>query len=106
MSPVEVVETVRWRTSGSSSNFTLTAFVVSIPQALGILELKTAQVVQELGILIDGPAEGAAGGTDGLPNGNGGGWNQADDGGMYEGYGGAPGMNGGGGAGGRPAYAY
>lgn len=79
MSPVEVVET-----------------------ALGILELKTAQVVQELGILIDGPSE-----EDEMQNGDAGegGWNQnaGNGGGIYDGYG--SGMNGGGARGG-PAYDY
>lgn len=75
-------------------------------QGLHILELRTAQVVQELGVLLEGPVDGDAGGA--MPNGNG-----LDYGGGQDGYGGAGaggydygngGINGTGGAGGGYAY--
>jgi DNA-directed RNA polymerase II subunit RPB3 len=92
MHPVEVVET-----------------------ALGILELKTAQVVQELGILIDGPGEEeheedhAAGYGGGMQNGGRGangdaGWGDGGDNGRFDAYGSGARSNGNRSTG--PSYAY
>ena len=78
MSPVEVVETVSLRLAKETMGDCLRSSTQ--PQGLNILELRTAQVVQELGIILDGPPEE----ENGMQNGDAG----------YGGYGQGGGANG------------